>query len=496
MTIIDNLVWIMQGESSQLKSDIDKARKDVDGLKASMDKGDSSASNLFANLKNLAGVLGVSVGAKWIASVTEETALLGAEINRVAGEVGSSSDMVADFASGVNSLGENVESGLSMLVRFNQQIERNEQALNDAGIAARDLNGDYRDAVSILNDVNEAAKEMNAQQRANLFKRLNLDPQLMPANITGNDDIFSARFREQADQYKAASDEGMRIADQIKFKLGEIFLPVLIKGREFFNWLAEAIKDNLYPIITGLGALFIGVFSKAVIPLLGAAITLVKALGMAMLRNPMFIALSLLSIGIGKIWELLNQDTDGTFLAQLQKMFPNIFGLINWAMDLFDDLAKSLDFTDVIDMVMYALGYGFGFMGGLIDGLIGKIKDLINWFAEVGKSVGSAIGGAWDTVKGWFGGGKSSVPSVSSGAAEQNAAMGNNPLNNLSQSQINNNISRDTANTTNKATNVKADITYNMNNNGDPEQVRKVVQEENRRSWNDLATQGATGQER
>lgn len=496
MTIIDNLVWIMQGESSQLKSDIDKARKDVDGLKASMDKGDSSASNLFANLKNLAGVLGLSVGAKWIASATEETALLGAEINRVAGEVGSASDMVADFAAGINGLGEDIGSGLNMLVQFNRQIERNEQALNDAGIAARDLNGDYRDAVSILDDVNEAAKEMNAQQRANLFKRLNLDPELMPANITGNDELFSARFREQADQYKAASDDGIRIADQIKFKLGEIFLPVLIRGREFFNWLADAIKNNLYPIITGLGMVFVGVFSKAIIPLLGVAIGLVKALGLAMLRNPAFIALSLLAAGIGKVWELLNQDTDGTFLAQLQKMFPNIFALVNWAMELFDDLAKSLDFTDVIDMVMYALGYGFGFMGGLIDGLIGKIKDLINWFAEVGSSVGASIGGAWDTVKGWFGGGKSAVPSVSAEAMQQNSAMGSEPLNGISQSQINNNINRDMSSTSNRAVTVNNNNTYNMDNNGDPEQIRKILREENRKDWNDLASQGATGQAR
>lgn len=506
MTIIDHLIWTMQGESSQLKGDIDKARKNVKTLEKDMVQADSQAGKLTSSVNGLVAAL-FSVGtAKFLHGIVDEQARLGASINETAQIIGNSSDSVNRFAKATSDAGEDVATGLNMLEQFGRKVAQNEKALNDAGIAARRSNGDYRDTLSIYQDLVDASEKMNAAEKARLFNQLGLDPRKTVGLADGG--FFSDDFLKQAARRKQIMDDLARVQGEIRAKLGEIFMPILVKFNEFLKKAADGLNKNLKPLLGVLGAIM-GVFAaRAAIQfarlLFGIAATTkgTDALRFALLRLPGVAVIAGLGLALGKIWDELEDSAyRDSWLSAMEDALPNLSELIKNLKFYWDEMLKSIGAESSWDAAAYAIGK----VAKWLDQLIGSYRKIAEWLGFGEKMVDVGTGGLAHFVP------ESSVPKDLELVDEfftmpkimKPVQIQNQHLTETSRmlAPIIGGGSKGVV--INSSPNIDIRPTFNVSGDFDKKvaektvnQMREVFRQEMSKQTRDLANQAATGQER
>lgn len=507
MTIIDNLVWIMQGESSQLKGDIDKARKDVKNLEKDMVHADAQTAKLTSSVKGLATALFSVASVKFLHGIVDEQARLGAAINETAGIIGNSASAVNRFAKATNDAGESISDGLAMLERFNKRITQNEQLLTDNGIAARKKNGEMRDTLSIYQDLVDASEKMNAAERARYFNQFGLDPR-KTVGLDGSG-FFSEDFLKQAAKRKQVMDDLTRTQNEIRAKLGEIFMPILVKFNEFLKSATNGLNKNLKPILGVLGAIM-GVFAvRAGIQfarlLFGISATAkgADALRFALLRLPGVALVAGIGLALGKIWdELEDKEYRDAWLSAMEDALPNVSELVKNLKFYWDNLLKSIGAKDSWEGVAIAIGK----VAKWLDQLIGSYRRIANMFGFGEEMVD--VSGPGDTFAHFKP--KSSVPQdielvdeffkmpkimkpvqIQNQHLTDTSALLTPIIGQGSQGiTINSSPKIDFRPTVNVASGDKK-MAQNL-----VDEMNKLIRQNDERNWENLATQSATGQDR
>lgn len=409
----------MEGDNAKLKADVAEADRSVKGLDNSIKATDNSASSLFATLGKFFTAGAAIAGASWLRDVVEQQGALIHSMTETADIVGSTRERIGQYATGMLRAGKDVGGALSMLEQFNASLERNEERLAAVGVATRDQNGNFLDSLEILGDLKTAMAQMDAQQSAQLMRRLGLDPRMLQADISG-ENIFSPELMASANKFDEAMSKASATMAEIKVRLADIFLPLI-------TWLNEPsvtnfLKDNIKPLVAILGAAgvtgaaaFIGIKVNALIAS-GAVSTFMASFAPLL---PIVIGVGLLMAGFISLWNYLSdKDIRNTWLGAFERLFPNIAAVFAGIKQLFSDFIDwvfdskdSMDYSKELHDIAYGFGFAFGYVMGWIDTLIGGFGKLGSAIIEATKplrnfvsSVGEAIFDGAKGVIGWFSG--------------------------------------------------------------------------------------------
>lgn len=414
--IIDSLVWLMEGDNAKLKQSVADADNAVKGLDESISKTDASTSSLLGTLSKFFTAGAAMAGANWLKGVVEQQGALINSMTETADIIGSTRDRVGQYATGMMRAGKDVGGALFMLEQFNASLERNEERLADAGIATRDMNGNFLDSLEILGDLKAAMADMDAKQSAQLMRRLGLDPRLLQANIAG-ENVFSPELMESANRFDAAMSQAAATMAELKMRLAEIFLPLI-------TWLNEPsvtnfLKDNIKPLVVLLG--IVGVTGAAAF--IGIKINALLASGAIATFWASFAPLLPIVAGVGALmaafvalWNYLSdKNIRDTWIGAFTQLFPNIAAVFAGIKQLFSDFIDwvfdskdAMDYSQILHDLAYAFGFAFGYVMGWIDTLIGGFKDMGNAILDVAKKpmafISDVGGSIMDGVKSLFGG--------------------------------------------------------------------------------------------
>lgn len=150
-------------------------------------------------------------------------------------------------------------------------LRTNEAAITSLGVATRDSNGNYRDSLAIMSDVNEKLKE---------FK------EGTDRNVEGQK-VYGRQWAEVASTLrltKEAMEEAQQKAEDLHIIVGEESIDATKKYRaamndvgDVFEGMKKAIGDALLPILTQLGNWFASIGPQAVAVMRAAMWGLVAA---------------------------------------------------------------------------------------------------------------------------------------------------------------------------------------------------------------------------
>lgn len=380
MTIIDNLVWIMQGESSQLRRDLKDADRRVNDFQKTAKKADNqlkdmdrsmaktatSTAHLAADVGNLVGTLLRLASVGMIKGIVTQQADLAIEMEKTGEIIGNSTDAIDRFARGINSAGEDISAGLNMLKAFNERIHQNEELLHQNGVATRTMNGQMRDTLSIYSDLISAASQLSAAERARYFNKFGINPDLAVA--MGDTGLFGADFLGQASERRKILDNLSRLQTEIRNKLADMFMPLLISGEKTLKRLADLITNDggriLRAGLSAIGLLLLPIIARFI--KLGAILSIPAA------------ALMILADAIGKVWgELEDKKYRDQWLAEMEKALPNLRDTIKTLKQAWDDFLVSMGKTDTWD-----------FIAGLIGKTLREIERFIGLFRKLKYDLG------------------------------------------------------------------------------------------------------------
>lgn len=496
--IIDTLTWLMEGDNTKLKRDVNEADKSVKQLDKSIQQTDNSASELMGSLKKLFTGAAILAGAKMLGDITKEQTELGVRMAETADILGVSRQAVADYSAGVAEAGGDLNAGLQQLEGFNARLAQNEEALNDAGIATRGTNNEWLDSITILDDLNQALQKMDGAARGRMLRRMGLDARNLPGKVQGNTPIFDGDFIETSMKIKKVQDQISNARSKIAAELGDIFQPMLRQIKELERDLTGFVQRNLKPLLSmagGAAGLVVLKMISMAFKRLGGAVSIVGRLLMRFWPFALFEGAMAI---VGKLWgELSDPDVRDSFLGQLKESLPNLTGLIEDVIDLFGDGIEWA--TNQWDRLMAAIGVtnGWELLGKIIGGILSNVERLIGWLKMIPKVLKGELGvmdflkatPGKEAVGSMFG----AIGTLASGAvtALTGADTATRNINAAHGEALIQNSSKSNSVMDNRKISIRP--VYNIRTNQSPEEIAKIADERLDLRVADLQTSYANG---
>lgn len=259
----------------QGKTDLGKAKSDVDGFKAHLGRIFDVASGVGLERMVEKGISGVKEGLTWYAKYAEEvrkvSILTGQSVEDSSRLINAADDVgvaYEDLAKGLNIFSKNMNTVSQAQDGFSANLTTNAKVLESIGISVKDSAGNMRPMQDILLDLSDTfshmpdgiqktglAMQLFGRGGASMVEFLNQGRDALQASYKDAEkwgQILSKEDVDAAHQFTLAQRDLNDAFDSLKIKIGKEALPVLTQlSRAFTSGLEDG--DKFKKLIAGLG---------------------------------------------------------------------------------------------------------------------------------------------------------------------------------------------------------------------------------------------------
>lgn len=297
-----------------------------------------------------------------------------------------------------------------------------DEGLRNIEVAVYDAEGNMRDLLSIMEDLEEATADLTVEQRNQAMAQIFSAQGMRGANIIMQRGAESVRELERtlfdaggaakemagtmSDTLGGAMREMRSALEGVFLELADILIPVVRQATEWLTRLARWFSDLPEPVKRTI--VIIGAVVAAIGPLLlifGTLLTMLPAMkaGFLILKGGMLVAMvpllkiiaiiaAVIAIGYGlyRLFVYL-RDNGGEILESLREIVGNVInGIIDWFRTLWESF---LGFLSNIGEWVLSVGQFFEDLRTRVgEAIMNMITSVIEWFASLPERIAEFLG--------------------------------------------------------------------------------------------------------
>lgn len=518
MAIADHFVWILESDSSKLKTDIDDSKQKVEDLGSSAEKTEKavkktteaakkSNDSVGTSLKKLAGAYLTYATATKVVNTVDSFVKSTLALKSLSDQTGIAIEDMDGLQKGLQRVGVDSASTAQAVTGIANAIGSEADLLEKAGIAAKDSQGNFRDTLDVLGDISEMSSHMDSKEATAFFKSLKItDPNLINnlrkgrgelENLIRAEKIKGVVDKEQlelAKKYDGVSKELSAAIGEVADSFSKFLLPIFTKVKSaFIDGIAVLSKHG------GFIKIFAGLLTTVAVPALllfykaqlkAAAIPLLIVAGLAALALAIDDVSNFFQGNGSKIEDWAKKF--GYTQEQIDGFRELVIAIFNRISEHWNDLIDAFaDAPDKISSILSSISNTFRDKFNGIKAIIKEWVDtILDWLSPLVDAISGIFNGA-KSIGGMIGNlfGSNKPSSTSSAPVQEAAEMMNSarnvPTNTISNSSIQNSKS---SNQTNNQTN---NIT--INSTADPKAIADKVKTSTKDGLSEFARQNRGG---
>lgn len=402
----------------------DVARKSENmgaGLKSAASKGMASLDSLIGMASKLAGMLGVGLSIKGLASTYLDEAKA---LKEYGDSINANIEDVQAWETAVKNAGGNSEDFKKSLVSMSNDLKATAETgngkmlpfLNNLGIRVKEAAGKTKQAMDILPELADKFEKLAPDKAKSLGEKMGIDKGTIELLLKGKKATEEAVKAGKAHlKYTKADMEAAKRANDALDKMKDSFMslamraispiiPLVAKFAEVMQKVADWIEDNREAVIAFFVALGIVLTAKAIPAFIKLGMAVSKAFGPLTLIAAIIAALA---IAFDELWAFASGGD-----SVLERMMVNL-GMSREAIEKVRDVVKSVigffvDLWDALTGDPESAEAAWGRVKATWEEAISFFKGIIetvkSYFTELFTNVANTIKEKIEAIKNFFAG--------------------------------------------------------------------------------------------